>query len=58
MMNGGRHIFDRFAVIFTVAIVWLYAYILTVGGAYKHAAQDTQNTCRTDRAGIISGAPW
>lgn len=57
-MNGGKHIVDRFAVILSVAIVWLYAYILTVSGAYKHAAENTQNTCRTDRAGLISAAPW
>ncbi|KAJ1389909.1 Xanthine/uracil/vitamin C permease [Sesbania bispinosa] len=58
MMKGERPIFDRFAVIFSVAIVWIYAHILTVGGAYKNAATTTQNTCRTDRAGIISGSPW
>uniref|UniRef100_A0A7C9DC33 Xanthine/uracil/vitamin C permease n=2 Tax=Opuntia streptacantha TaxID=393608 RepID=A0A7C9DC33_OPUST len=53
-----KHIFERFAVLFSVAIVWLYAYILTVGGAYNHAAPKTQATCRTDRSGLISGAPW
>ncbi|XP_057448421.1 nucleobase-ascorbate transporter 6-like [Lotus japonicus] len=58
LMKGDKHIFDRFAVIFSVAIVWLYAYILTVGGAYKNAEQTTQDTCRTDRAGIIGAAPW
>lgn len=58
MMKGEKPIFDRFAVIFSVAIVWLYAYLLTVGGAYKNSAPKTQITCRTDRAGIIGGAPW
>lgn len=57
-MKGERHIFDRFAVIFSVAIVWIYAHILTTGGAYKNTDSTTQDTCRTDRAGIISGAPW
>ena len=58
MMKAEKPIFDRFAVIFSVAIVWLYAYILTVSGAYKHAEQTTQLSCRTDRAGIIGGALW
>ncbi|KMT10523.1 hypothetical protein BVRB_5g116470 [Beta vulgaris subsp. vulgaris] len=54
----GKHIFERFAVLISVAIVWLYAHILTVGGAYNHVAPRTQITCRTDRSGLISGAPW
>ncbi|PNX56476.1 nucleobase-ascorbate transporter 6-like protein, partial [Trifolium pratense] len=57
MMKGDKPLFDRFAVLFSVAIVWLYAYLLTVGGAYKNSAPKTQITCRTDRAGIIGGAP-
>lgn len=58
MVKGERHVFDRFAVIFSVAIVWIYAHLLTVGGAYKNAALKTQYSCRTDRAGIIGAAPW
>jgi nucleobase transporter 1/2 len=58
LMKGEKHIFDRFAVIFSVIIVWIYAHLLTVGGAYKHAASQTQTSCRTDRAGIIGAAPW
>lgn len=54
----GKHVFERFAVLISVAIVWLYAHILTVGGAYNHAAPRTQVTCRTDRSGLISGASW
>ncbi|KAL1222801.1 Nucleobase-ascorbate transporter 8 [Cardamine amara subsp. amara] len=50
--------FHRFAVIFSVVIVWLYAYILTIGGAYNNTETITQISCRTDRAGIISAAPW
>jgi xanthine/uracil permease len=51
-------VFDRFAVIFAVVIVWIYAHLLTVGGAYNGAAPTTQTSCRTDRAGIIGAAPW
>lgn len=57
-LHSGKHVFDRFAVLITIAIVWLYAYILTVGGAYNHAARKTQTTCRTDRSGLIDAAPW
>ncbi|XP_061370162.1 nucleobase-ascorbate transporter 6-like isoform X1 [Gastrolobium bilobum] len=58
VMKGEKSIFDRFAVLFSVAIVWIYALLLTVGGAYKNVPPTTQITCRTDRAGIISAAPW
>ncbi|KAL8035742.1 hypothetical protein ABFX02_12G116800 [Erythranthe guttata] len=58
VMKGGRNVFDRFSVLFSVAVVWIYAHLLTVGGAYKHAPDATQASCRTDKAGIISTAPW
>jgi nucleobase transporter 1/2 len=57
-INTDRPVFDRFAVIFTVSIVWLYAYLLTVGGAYNHAKPKTQLHCRTDSSGLIGGTPW
>ncbi|EAY92392.1 hypothetical protein OsI_14125 [Oryza sativa Indica Group] len=50
--------FERFAIIMSVALVWLYAFFLTVGGAYKNAAPKTQFHCRTDRSGLVGGAPW
>ncbi|KAK9107984.1 hypothetical protein Syun_023995 [Stephania yunnanensis] len=58
MIRAERNIFDRFAVIFSVVIVWIYAHLLTVGGAYKNSPMKTQLSCRTDRAGLISGAAW
>ncbi|KAF4355467.1 hypothetical protein F8388_015221 [Cannabis sativa] len=58
IFTSERPVFDRFAVIFSVAIVWVYAHLLTVGGAYKNAGPKTQITCRTDRSGIIGAAPW
>ncbi|XP_047330344.1 nucleobase-ascorbate transporter 7-like [Impatiens glandulifera] len=58
LMKGERQIFNRFAVIFSVVIVWIYAHLLTVGGAYKNKPMKTQSSCRTDRAGIIGGASW
>ncbi|KAL2331080.1 hypothetical protein Fmac_018661 [Flemingia macrophylla] len=56
--NPGKHIFDRFAVIFTIVIVWVYAHLLTVRGAYNDVAHKTQLSCRTDHAGLIDAAPW
>ncbi|KAF7091046.1 hypothetical protein CFC21_093705 [Triticum aestivum] len=53
-----KSIFDRFAVLFTIPLVWLYAYLLTVGGAYRNVSPKTQFHCRTDRSGLIGGAPW
>ncbi|XP_038983844.1 nucleobase-ascorbate transporter 6-like isoform X1 [Phoenix dactylifera] len=57
-VHSQRPVFDRFAVIFSVAIVWLYAFILTMGGAYRNAAPKTQQHCRTDRSGLVGAAPW
>lgn len=50
--------FERFAVVMSIALVWLYAFFLTVGGAYKNAAPKTQLHCRTDRSGLVGGASW
>ncbi|KAG6589463.1 Nucleobase-ascorbate transporter 6 [Cucurbita argyrosperma subsp. argyrosperma] len=58
VIKSGKHIFDRFAVIFCVVFVWIYAFLLTVGGAYKGAPSKTQSSCRTDRSGLIENAPW
>ena len=58
VLHSGKHIFDRFAVLFTIVIVWIYAHLLTVGGAYNDAPHKTQISCRTDRAGLIDAAPW
>ncbi|CAL5383866.1 unnamed protein product [Camellia sinensis] len=53
-----RRICDRFSVLFSISCVWAYAQILTSSGAYNKASFDTQASCRTDHAGLISGAPW
>ncbi|XP_066327123.1 nucleobase-ascorbate transporter 6-like [Miscanthus floridulus] len=57
-VHAAKPVFNQFSVIFTIAIVWLYAYILTVSGAYKNARTKTQVHCRVDRSGLIGGAPW
>ncbi|GAB4859409.1 N-terminal acetyltransferase [Ancistrocladus abbreviatus] len=51
-------IFQRFPVLICVTIVWIYAIILTAAGAYRHRPAQTQTNCRTDRANLISTAPW
>lgn len=53
-----RSICEQFAVLFTVAIVWAYAEILTAAGAYDKRPDSTQLSCRTDRSGLISASPW
>jgi len=58
VLHFGKQVSGRFGVLFTVAIVWLYAYILTISGAYKNAPPKTRVHCRVDRSGLISGAPW
>ncbi|XP_059656008.1 nucleobase-ascorbate transporter 7-like [Cornus florida] len=58
LMSGQRHVFHRFAVIFSVVIVWIYAHLLTIGGAYKNTSSITQASCRTDRSGLIGASPW
>ncbi|ESQ30485.1 hypothetical protein EUTSA_v10011388mg [Eutrema salsugineum] len=53
-----RSICEQFAVLFTVAIVWAYAEVLTAAGAYDKRPDSTQLSCRTDRSGLISASPW
>ncbi|KAG8364561.1 hypothetical protein BUALT_Bualt18G0010200 [Buddleja alternifolia] len=51
-------IFERFPILICIPIVWLYALILTASGAYRGKSHLTQLSCRTDRANLISTAPW
>eukprot|EP01018_Ginkgo_biloba_P003539 Gb_26069 [translate_table: standard] len=55
-----RHlpIFERFSLLICVTLVWAYAHLLTASGAYKHASDKAKGHCRTDRANLISSAPW
>ncbi|KAJ8447938.1 hypothetical protein Cgig2_028814 [Carnegiea gigantea] len=49
---------ERFALLISVTVIWAYAHLLTASGAYKHHPEKTQLNCRTDRANLISTAPW
>ncbi|KAH7429907.1 hypothetical protein KP509_09G071100 [Ceratopteris richardii] len=51
-------LFERYPVLLSVVIIWAFAYLLTVGGAYKHVYQKTKLHCRTDKADLIRTAPW
>ncbi|CAJ1972797.1 unnamed protein product [Sphenostylis stenocarpa] len=50
--------YDRYSVLFTVTIAWLFALFLTSCTVYNHKSESTQNNCRTDRAGLVTAAPW
>ncbi|KAI4295778.1 hypothetical protein L6164_035788 [Bauhinia variegata] len=58
MMKSRGAIINRFAVIVSIGIVWAFAEILTAAGAYDKRSPKTQFSCRTDRSGLISAAPW
>ncbi|OVA15157.1 Xanthine/uracil/vitamin C permease [Macleaya cordata] len=51
-------ILERFALLISVTVIWAYAHLLTASGAYKHRPALTQIHCRTDKANLISSAPW
>lgn len=58
LTKSGRVKFHRFAVLLAIAIVWVYAVILTVAGAYNKRSLKTQLSCRTDRSGLVGASPW
>lgn len=41
-----------------IGLVWTFAVILTVSGAYNHVREVTKQSCRIDRSLLISSAPW
>lgn len=51
-------VLERFALLFCIGIVWAFAAILTVAGAYNNVSPLTKQSCRTDRAFLMSTAPW
>ncbi|CAN6689648.1 unnamed protein product [Malus baccata var. baccata] len=51
-------VLERFAFLISITVIWAYAHLLTASGAYKHRPDITQVNCRTDRANLISSAPW
>lgn len=57
LVASKSHIWDRYAILFSVVIIWFYACILTWSGAYRKS-RDVLTTCRTDRSGLVAAAPW
>jgi nucleobase transporter 1/2 len=51
-------ILERFALLISTTMIWAYAHLLTESGVYKNSPELTQHNCRTDRANLISSAPW
>ncbi|KAG7037757.1 putative nucleobase-ascorbate transporter 10, partial [Cucurbita argyrosperma subsp. argyrosperma] len=58
LLKTKKPIYDRYAVLFSIAIIWLYAQLLTSSTVYNHKPTNTQKSCRTDRTGLLSTAPW
>ncbi|KAG4209207.1 hypothetical protein ERO13_A03G181800v2 [Gossypium hirsutum] len=58
LIKSNRAIFDRFAILFSIVVIWVYAEILTASGAYDNSVSKTQFSCRTDRSGLTSAASW
>ncbi|XP_042493180.1 nucleobase-ascorbate transporter 1-like isoform X2 [Macadamia integrifolia] len=54
----GIPIFERFPILICTMIIWTYSHVLTACGAYRIRPMKTQLNCRTDRAHLISSAPW
>lgn len=54
-VKSKRLICDRYALLISIAIMWVYAEILTVSGAFK---KSKQASCRTDGSGLVRSAPW
>ncbi|KAE8669127.1 Nucleobase-ascorbate transporter 3 [Hibiscus syriacus] len=51
-------IVERLALLFCIGIIWAFAAILTVSGAYNNVKTATKQSCRTDRSFLISSSPW
>ncbi|KAK4777570.1 hypothetical protein SAY87_017757 [Trapa incisa] len=57
-MRSRRAVFERYAVLVSVMMVWAFAAILTVSGTYDRRPPKTQFSCRVDRSGLLRAAPW
>lgn len=53
-----RPMLERYALLVCIGLIWAFAAILTVAGAYKNVKQQTKLSCRTDHSFLMSSAPW
>uniref|UniRef100_A0A7N0SXN4 Nucleobase-ascorbate transporter 3 n=1 Tax=Kalanchoe fedtschenkoi TaxID=63787 RepID=A0A7N0SXN4_KALFE len=49
---------ERYALLLCIALIWAFAAILTVAGAYNHVSATRKASCRTDGSQLLSTAPW
>lgn len=56
--SRAHQILERLALLFCIGIIWAFASILTVVGAYNNVKTTTKQSCHTDRSLLISSAPW
>lgn len=53
-----HNVLERYSILLCAALIWAFAAILTVAGAYNNSKTKTQSSCRTDRSFLMSSAPW
>ncbi|KAI5073464.1 hypothetical protein GOP47_0011477 [Adiantum capillus-veneris] len=51
-------VFERMPILLSVPVIWAFAYLLTVSGAYRNVPSKTKLHCRADEANLITSAPW
>ncbi|KAG5230975.1 PIGMENT DEFECTIVE EMBRYO family protein [Salix suchowensis] len=56
--SSARPVLERYGLLFCGGIIWAFAAILTVAGAYNNVGYRTKQSCRTDRSYLISSSPW
>lgn len=56
--EGAYFVIERFGLLACITIVWIFAALLTVSGAYNNVPLLTKQHCRTDRSYLMSSAPW
>ncbi|CAM8998622.1 unnamed protein product [Rhodiola kirilowii] len=49
---------ERYGLLVCIALIWAFAAILTVSGAYNNVSDTKQRSCRIDRTYLLSTAPW
>ncbi|KAI4389560.1 hypothetical protein MLD38_001775 [Melastoma candidum] len=51
-------VLERYSLLLCIGLSWTFAAILTVAGAYNNVGEQTKLSCRTDRAYLLTSAPW
>ncbi|KAF8022927.1 hypothetical protein BT93_F0442 [Corymbia citriodora subsp. variegata] len=49
---------ERYALLLCIGIIWAFAAIITVSGAYNNVKEQTKTSCRVDYSHLLSSAPW